>query len=193
MAVGVAVVGGGIAYASIPDESGVIHGCRNKTSGMLRVIDSGQTCRPAESSLDWVQSAGFEVFRSFGFSPSVEITAVAPDAHQHVMSLTLPPGSYEVSTYADVQKDSGDGVLTCVTFTAPFFAASVARVAMGTAPGDSRWSTVSGTGLAGLPDGGVVELKCRQLAGATGANPRVIEADISAVRIGTISQHEDGS
>jgi hypothetical protein len=33
---------------------------------------------------------------------------------------------------------------------------------------------------------------CRQRAGATGANPLVVEADINAVRIGTISQHEDG-
>jgi len=189
----VAVVGGGIAYASIPDESGVIHGCRNKTSGVLRVIDSDQMCTPAESSLDWVQSAGFEVYRSFGFSPPVEITAVAPDAPQHVMTLTLPPGSYQISTYVDVQKDSGDGVLACLTFTAPSFASSVARAAMGTAPGDSRWMTMSGAGLAELPNGGPVDLKCRQLAGATGSNPRVIEADINAVRIGTINQHEDGS
>jgi hypothetical protein len=92
----------------------------------------------------------------------------------------------------EAQKDSGDGVLVCVQFTAPNLAAWIGRSAMGTAPGDSRWQTSGGTGLADLPNGGQAELKCRQLAGATGANPLVVEADITAVRIGTISQHEDG-
>jgi hypothetical protein len=188
----VAVVGGGIAYASIPDASGVIHGCRNNGSGVLRVIDSGATCTPAESSLDWVQSAGFEVYRSFGFSPPVEITAVQPDPFQHVMTLALAPGGYEISTLVDAQKDSGDSVLTCFTSVAAGFAASVQRAAMGTAPGDSRWLTMSGTGLFAFSNAGEARLLCRQQAGATGANPRVVEADISAVRIGTISQHEDG-
>ena len=34
------VVGGGIAYATIPDSGGVIHGCYNKENGRLRVIDT---------------------------------------------------------------------------------------------------------------------------------------------------------
>jgi hypothetical protein len=188
----IAVLGASIAYASIPDPSGVIHGCRNNGSGVMRVIDSGQTCTPAESSLDWVQSAGFEVYRSFDFSPPVEITAVTP-GRQHVMSLTLQPGSYEISTSIEAQKDSGDGVLVCLTFTDTNFATSVQRQAMGTEPGDSRWLTASGTGLAVFPNGGTAELVCRQRPGATGANPLVVQADISAVRIGTVSQHEDGS
>jgi hypothetical protein len=60
-------------------------------------------------------------------------------------------------------------------------------------PGDSRWLTASGTGLAYFPNGGTAELVCRQRPGATGANPLFVQADISAVRIGTVSQHEDGS
>jgi hypothetical protein len=108
------------------------------------------------------------------------------------MTLNLQPGSYAISTLVDAQKDSGDGVLVCATVTAPNFASWVGRSAMGTGPGDSRWQTMSGTGLADLPNGGQAELRCRQRAGPTGANPRVIEADITAVRIGTITQHEDG-
>jgi len=180
------------AYAAIPGSNGVVHGCRNNGSGILRVIDTGQACSSAESPLNWVQSAGYEVYRSFGFSPDVEITAVAPDDFQHVMTLSLQPGSYAVSTFVDAQKDSGDGVLVCATFTAPNFVTWAGRSAMGTGPGDSRWQTMSGTGLADFPNGGQAELKCRQRAGVTGANPRVIEADITAVRIGTITQHEDG-
>ena len=188
----IGVVSGSIAYASIPDPSGVIHGCRNNGSGVLRVIDSGQTCSPAESSFDWVQSAGFEVYRSFGFSPPVEITAVAPDPPQHVMTLPLSPGSWEISTTVEVQKDSGDGVVACFTQVAPGFVTWAGRTAMGTAPGDLRWVTMSGTGLYEFANGGQAELMCRQRTGAIGSNPLVVEADISAVRIGTVKQHEDG-
>ena len=62
--VGVAVaLGAGIAYASIPDSSGVIHGCYSKSSslsvppGSLRVIDTGlgQSCGQNEGTLSWNQ------------------------------------------------------------------------------------------------------------------------------------------
>lgn len=188
----IGVAGASIAYASIPEPSGVIHGCRHNSTGLLRVIDSGETCRSGESPLDWVQSAGFEVYRSFGFSPPVEITAVAPDPPQHVMTLPLSPGSYQISTLVDVQKESGDGVVVCSTQVAPGFVTFAGRTAMGTAPGDLRWATMSGTGLYEFANGGQAELVCRQRAEATGANPLVVEADISAVRIGSVSQHEDG-
>jgi hypothetical protein len=190
--IAVVVGGSAIAYAAIPDSKGIIHGCRNNGSGVLRVIDTGQKCLASETPLDWVQSAGFEVYRSFGFSPSVEITAVGPASAQHVMTLTLQPGSYQISTYVEVQKDSGNGDLLCYTLAAPGIATSVQRAAIGTAPGDSRLLSMSGSGLVDLADGGNVELFCRQNAGATGANPLVIETDITAVRIGTVSQHEDG-
>jgi hypothetical protein len=59
--VGCALVAGGVAYATIPDGSGVIHGCYAAKDGSLRVIDSGsgQSCDPKkESPLDWnVQGA----------------------------------------------------------------------------------------------------------------------------------------
>jgi len=55
-------VGAGIAYASIPDGDGVIHGCYNPETGALRVIDSdplgpikGQ-CGSAEKPLNWNQT-----------------------------------------------------------------------------------------------------------------------------------------
>jgi hypothetical protein len=58
---------GGVAYATIPDSSGLIHGCYSKfvgsgptlvTTGQLRVIDTdlGQTCKPTEQALNWNQS-----------------------------------------------------------------------------------------------------------------------------------------
>jgi hypothetical protein len=48
---------GGVAYATIPDSGGVIHGCYVKQVGILRVIDtsSGQKCTALEAPLDWSQ------------------------------------------------------------------------------------------------------------------------------------------
>jgi hypothetical protein len=56
-AVGALLVAGGIAYATIPDSSGVIHGCYQKNVGNLRVIDSStESCRPSEVALNWNQT-----------------------------------------------------------------------------------------------------------------------------------------
>jgi hypothetical protein len=46
------------ATAAIPDANGVIHGCRNLKSGVLRVIDTdkGQTCSKDEAALTWNQT-----------------------------------------------------------------------------------------------------------------------------------------
>ncbi len=48
----------GIAWASIPDSSGVIHGCRKNSDGSVRVIDSdlGQTCASGWTALNWSQT-----------------------------------------------------------------------------------------------------------------------------------------
>ncbi len=48
-------VGGGLAWASIPDGSGVFHACLG-TGGAVRVIDTAtQTCGPSESPVSWNQ------------------------------------------------------------------------------------------------------------------------------------------
>jgi hypothetical protein len=51
-----AIAVGGIAYASIPDATGTIHGCFKTTNGQLRVIDEGQSCRKNEAALNWSQT-----------------------------------------------------------------------------------------------------------------------------------------
>src|SRR5689334_10119811 len=51
------VVIGGVAVASIPDSSGVIHGCRKTNGGALSVIDSAtQTCPSGTVPLNWSQT-----------------------------------------------------------------------------------------------------------------------------------------
>lgn len=61
--VGALLLAGGVAYATIPDGNGVIHGCYNTNPargplGALRVVDTGQgqTCGTGESTLAWSQT-----------------------------------------------------------------------------------------------------------------------------------------
>jgi hypothetical protein len=53
----VMLASGGVAYATIPDESGVIHGCYTKKVGILSVIDpsAGQTCSSGQLPISWNQ------------------------------------------------------------------------------------------------------------------------------------------
>ena len=53
-----ALIAGGVAFATIPDQHGVIHGCYTKSSGALRVIDTGNhaTCASTETGLNWNQT-----------------------------------------------------------------------------------------------------------------------------------------
>ena len=58
--VAVALAAGGVAYASIPDSSGVIHGCYITGTGQLRVYDSqsstAKKCGSNEKPLNWNQT-----------------------------------------------------------------------------------------------------------------------------------------
>ncbi|MDX6504341.1 MAG: hypothetical protein QOE29_1466 [Gaiellaceae bacterium] len=58
LVVGALAVGGGIAWATIPDGGGVIHACYKNGAGDLRVIDTGAggTCKASESPLVWSQT-----------------------------------------------------------------------------------------------------------------------------------------
>jgi len=54
--VGVAALAvGGMALATIPGGSGVIHGCYNDVNGGLRVVDDGTTCKDRETAIQWNQ------------------------------------------------------------------------------------------------------------------------------------------
>src|SRR5581483_11650021 len=50
-----AALASGVAFATIPDGSGLIHGCISGTTGVLRVIDTAKVkkCAPREISVSW--------------------------------------------------------------------------------------------------------------------------------------------
>jgi hypothetical protein len=56
IAVAAGIGGAAVAYATIPDSNGLIHGCYKTGNGDLRVIDgAGGSCKPGETALNWTQ------------------------------------------------------------------------------------------------------------------------------------------
>lgn len=109
--------GGGVAYSSIPDGAGVIHGCYDTASGALRVIDTDAAgvCRGGETALDWNQkgepglsgamgapgAAGPQgppgSATAYGRSAGGPIALPEPGGVKKVATLTVPRGSYVIT------------------------------------------------------------------------------------------------
>jgi len=107
LAVPSAIVGAfaaaGIVYASIPDASGVIHGCYARIGGGLRVIDTGtgQRCNASrETPLSWNQSG----------PPG----APGPSDAYVVQGWRTVPGDYMQYTVASTSIPQGSFVVSAV-------------------------------------------------------------------------------
>lgn len=115
------LVAGGIAYAAIPDGSGVIHGCYLKGLGTLRVIDTdkAQTCSKLEAPLDWSQTGPqgtqgpqgpqgptgptgpSDVWSVDGFGAGIKGLPIA--TWTDLATTSLPAGSYFIEAEAMVE------------------------------------------------------------------------------------------
>jgi hypothetical protein len=93
------LIGGGIAYASIPGPDGVIHGCYKTSDGRALIIDSADTCPNGYTALNWNQTgvqgpqgvpgpaAGWEMVQEDAGTSGGQV-AVSPDC---------PTGKFAVS------------------------------------------------------------------------------------------------
>lgn len=93
---------GGIAWAAIPDSSGVINACYATSNGKLRAVDSPADCSAGESSVALGgPTTGYATSRpdfiAIGTTPTV------------VASLKLPAGKYLVHGKLDVLDTSFTG------------------------------------------------------------------------------------
>jgi len=90
------VVAAGVAWATIPDGSGVIHSCFKKQGGALRLIDpgAGGNCGSSENTLSWTQTGPGGVQGVQGIQ--------GPQGDQGVQGKQGPPGvgvsDYQVIT-----------------------------------------------------------------------------------------------
>jgi hypothetical protein len=90
-----------VALASIPDSNGVIHACRNKATGALRVIDSdaGRQCLPTEAALTWNQTGPQGPPGAGGTGREL--------VERSVLIETDPPGSDQIEINQVVQCPAG--------------------------------------------------------------------------------------
>ncbi|WP_030274972.1 hypothetical protein [Streptomyces sp. NRRL B-24484] len=93
----------GISWASIPDGSGQIHACYQKSTGLVRVIDSpSQQCRGGESPLNWSQGGpsaapagtAYEAYRELGGPGHPSDPVELPHDWTTLAHLDVPAGSY---------------------------------------------------------------------------------------------------
>jgi hypothetical protein len=116
----VGLIGGGIAYATIPDGNGVIHSCYtvlNTTNpGRIRVIDTdqGQTCKSGEVALNWSQNGTGGLSDGWDGSNGDTVPTGGAFVHIPTSATGIPPGSYLISGHVVWEKlNSGTADLLC--------------------------------------------------------------------------------
>ena len=79
---GAIAIGAAVAYAAIPDSSGLIHGCYSKTNGTLRlIVSSASRCRSDEGAVQWSRTG-----------PAVQVGPVGPVGPAGPMGEAGPAG-----------------------------------------------------------------------------------------------------
>jgi len=132
------VVSGGLLFATIPDQAGVLHGCYSKSGGAVRVIDNSVTgCKASETSISWNVAGpkgdegtpglpgapgapgdrgpadAFMANRNGGFSA----TPLNPSTFINLVSMPLPAGSFVVNGIAALSGGSDVGTAQCGIFS----------------------------------------------------------------------------
>jgi hypothetical protein len=197
----------GITYAAVSGGGGdIVIACVQKSSGTIRVVASSALCGQTETPISWSQSArptpGYE---GLSFTPNeVEITAVGSgnlgfpttdNPATPVVSVTVPQGVYWVKSLANVRKDSGGSIFSCwVRNQANGDFIAIARTALGSDPGFTRWTALNGFGFYNAPSGGAtLTLECWQASDLAvpgtpdGENPTVFIGSVEAVAITSAS------
>src|ERR1700687_2606573 len=97
--IGALLVGGTLAWASIPDSSGVINGCYAKSNGALRVIDTsrGQKCTTKETGLNWNQTGPPGLPGMNGVTGFVQVSNNLTDTNAvKQVTVECPTGKYAI-------------------------------------------------------------------------------------------------
>jgi hypothetical protein len=134
VAVVVGLAAGGIAYASIPDANGVIHGCYQKVNGQLRVIDTdkGGKCLASEAALNWNQTGARGPTGPSGVSLFADVKSDGTLVHGTATAATrIASGVYTVTFGQDV---SGCAAVANVGLFAGADSVFLAFAGSGTAP-----------------------------------------------------------
>lgn len=117
---------GGVAVASVPDASGVIHGCRKASDGSVRVIDTASTptCPSGYVALNWSQAG-----------PAGPAGAAGPAGPAGPAGAAGPAGLSDVHIASD-QRSVGQAQ--------PGSSPALVRIGCGASPGGAPYQAISG-------------------------------------------------
>lgn len=183
-----------------------LHGARGATGQMGPMGPQGPTGPQGPAGPQGVPGGnGFENYLctagSLPQSPCtdqpVTIDQSTDAAAPFFLTMNLPPGSFlvtaEVTAVATSNTDPADWLLFCevrVPLSGHGFG-GIGSVTVGDLSGDLTEATIPIVFGATLTGGGQAGLKCWRSAGngatGTGANPSIIYADMTAVRVGTVT------
>lgn len=196
---GALMVAGGIAYATIPDSGGVIHGCYEKAWGTLRVIDTGkpQTCSKFETPLNWSQTGPqgsqgpqgiqgpkgptgptgpSDVWTVDGYGAPDKGVGAAPNEETLATTPTLPAGSYFVQAETSLRNDTAtpmDYVCDLVDSEANTYSEERAT--------GSPWVTLPVQAVVTLASPDTISFECE----GTNSPSEAFNTQLSAIAIGT--------
>ena len=208
--VGLVIVGalaaGGIAYATIPDAGGVIHGCYQKKQGTFRVIDTdqSQTCSSSETSLDFNQTGPqgqpgttgatgptgatgatgatgptgpSDVWSVDGYDAGNKNVPPAPSEEILATTSTLPAGSYFVQAETSLENNTATAMdYVCDIVDSEANTYGEARTS------NSDWATLPVQAVVTLASPDAISFECT----ATGALSEAFNWQLSAIKVGTV-------
>jgi hypothetical protein len=192
---------GGVAYATIPDGGGAIHGCYARSGGALRVIDNTVTnCKAGETALQWgvqgpqgpqglqgpqgvqgqqgiqgVQGQQGPTGPSDAYLTTTGNIGIPKTTDVQVAKLVLPAGDYTITGGVELLDLSNDAIVQCVTNAN----GSLAFSSWGKV---ESFETTPISGAVSLPNGGTVEVVCS----TADDNLSSVFADLVAVKVGAL-------
>ena len=188
--VGTLVVAGGIAYATIPDSSGVIHGCYQKNQGTLRVIDAGtaQTCSSSETALNWSQTGPqgaqgppgptgpSDVWSVDGYGAGLKSLPFQTPVDLATTS-TLPAGSYFVQAETEAENIQSLSTAYFCDLVDSSTTYQETRVT------SSDWVTIHVQAVVTLASPDTISLQCEA---ANSAGTEAFNWQLAAIKVGTV-------
>jgi hypothetical protein len=172
---------GGIAYATIPDASGVIHGCYVRSTGALKVIDSGkgQACNSEQQALNWNQTgpSGLQgatgpsdvYFTGGSATNSLPVAVGFPGQYTIVASLSVPAGTYLLDASPFVRNDDAttSAFARCIMFVNGQSAKAAVVTLEPSQGGGQYFGNVALRTVRTLSSGGTVSVGCQKSDAAT--------------------------
>jgi hypothetical protein len=196
---GALLAAGGIAYATIPDSSGVIHACYKTTQGTLRVIDTGnaQTCSSSETPLNWSQTGPqgqqgpqgpqgptgpSDVYSVDGYGQPVKGISPSPTVTETLATTpTLPAGSYFVQSEVEIR--NSQPVYSEYFCDLVDSSSNVYQEARVDADANTTWVTVPVQAVVTLGSADTISFQC---SSNSSYGSEAFNWQLAAIKIGTV-------